>query len=79
VSELSEPAAVGFDEKGDGGGVKDINEAEILGIKGNEDPSPPPPRPPPDISHFSSCRKTWNPVQAVLFVKKFVPKFFAFF
>ncbi len=45
MSELSEPAAVGFDEKGDGGGVKDINEAEILGIKGtlNLRDNPPPP------------------------------------
>ena len=34
VQELAEPAA-GFDEKNDAGGAKDINENEIIGIKGN--------------------------------------------
>ena len=35
VAELAEPGA-GFDENSDGGGsVKDINEAEIIGIKGD--------------------------------------------
>jgi hypothetical protein len=33
VQELAEPAA-GFDEKNDAGGAKDINENEIIGIKG---------------------------------------------
>jgi hypothetical protein len=33
VQELAEPA-VGFDEKNEAGGAKDINEAEIIGIKG---------------------------------------------
>jgi hypothetical protein len=33
VQELAEPAA-GFDEKNEAGGAKDINESEIIGIKG---------------------------------------------